>query len=641
MTARTTSLLVAAALVCGCASIEQLPTDYDGPQPLPAAIATQFCYEPSPIVDEVVLLKEGNSYDVFDVTMEAGLDEFDDDSPITFEFYEQKGGGPAPVAMLLPILNGQKDLLRPFASHFANNGYSVIIVNNIQRKTLLEDMIDPEPAIRQTIMRHRRVIDWAESRPGLDMSRFGVFGPSLGGFNALFLAAFDERVSVVSPALAGGSLADVLTTSDERRIVRAVDGVKEELGFDTEQLREHLRENIKTDTLAVAPHVNADRVLMVLAKYDDAVPYERQLELRNVMGDPEAITLPTGHITAAAYLFYLRSSVLDFFERKFEETTGHGTAALPEDWCGDDDIVAAKDPLLDRTQQTVHDVINGAARYFDSFFGSTDSEQGSNVSQGRLAVSGQYDDRNGFRQRFRLRTRIALPALRDRTRLILGRGDADEMIDGTANNNIDTLPGRFNDFEDDDWLIGVGFSRDQALSRGWDFSAGVTVRFPLEPYVRATYRWSRTFGDAWLWQLRPRVFAQSQRGTGASLTNSLDFAVRRNWMLRSWTVLQGEDDIEGLGWTQQFTAYHSISDRLAMSYNLFATGETDAEVPTQDYGFELRLRRRISRDWLFLELLGFVTWPRELLDEERELNPGVGIEFEMQFGDWPGRPQRR
>ena len=33
------------------------------------------------------------------------------------------------------------------------------------------------------------------------------------------------------------------------------------------------------------------------------------------MGNPESITLPTGHVSTAAYLFYLRSRVLEFFER--------------------------------------------------------------------------------------------------------------------------------------------------------------------------------------------------------------------------------------------------------------------------------------------------------------------------------------
>jgi dienelactone hydrolase len=628
-------------LLGACTTTERLPANYEPPEPIAAAIVEQFCYVPAEIVAETTLARESNSYRVFEVSMPARLEGDDDDTLISFEFYEQRAGGPSPVVLLLPILNGQKHLMRPFATYFAAHGYSAVIVDTVQRKSLLEDMIDPEPAIRRTIQRHRRVIDWIESRPDLDNSKIGVFGASLGGFNALFLAASDDRVSAVVPALAGGSLAEVLVTSDERRIKLAVEGVKDELGLDDSQLLGYLQEKIQTDTLVFGKHIHADRVLMVLAEHDDAVPYERQLELREAMAKPEAITLPTGHISAAAYLPYLRSKTFDFFDRKFSEPSAHGTASLPADTCSafEQDIKQA--PLLDRTQTRVYDVINGAAQYFDSFFGGNEVAETSNVSRGSMSVSGQQDQRNGFRQSVRLRARVALPALQERTQLILGRGDSDDMINGTAYNNADTLPGRFSDFEDEDWLIGVGFARNQVISKGWHFSAGVKVRSPLEPYVRATYRWNKTIDDAWLWQVRPLVFAQSQRGTGGSLTNTLDFAANSKWMFRSWSVLQGEDDIEGLGWTQQLTAFQRISDKVAMSYNLFATGETDADEPLRDYGLELRFRRRISRDWLFMELLTFATWPREDLLETRERNLGVGIEFEMQFGDWPGRPQRR
>ena len=33
------------------------------------------------------------------------------------------------------------------------------------------------------------------------------------------------------------------------------------------------------------------------------------------------------------------------------------------------------------------------------------------------------------------------------------------------------------------------------------------------------------------------------------------------------------------------------------------------------------------------------SWPQEFIDEVRETNWGFGVEFELQFGDWPGRPQ--
>ena len=330
---RTLYVITVLGYMSGCGSHTKLPADYVTPDPLPRSYLSQFCYRAEPIVDSLTLVKEKKSYRIFEASMEAGLGESNDASPITFEFYQQLANTPSPVVLVLPILNGQKHLVRPFATHFARNGYAVVIVDTVQRKTLLEDLANPEPAIRQTIQRHRRVIDWVESRPDLDVSRLAVFGPSLGGFNALFLAAVDERVSAVSPALVGGSLPFVLMTSNERRIKEAVAGAKEELSMNDEQLMQHLIDNIETDTLMIAPHVNADRVLMALAKFDKSVPYESQLKLHEAMGQPEALYFPTGHATTAAYLFYLRSKIRKFFDRKLAEPSELGTALVPDDVC--------------------------------------------------------------------------------------------------------------------------------------------------------------------------------------------------------------------------------------------------------------------------------------------------------------------
>lgn len=316
-----------------CASVKPLPQDYQAPAPLAREYLTEFCYRPSPITEELTLIKEKKRYRLYEVSIDAGFNGFDDDSPITFDYYEQLSETMSPIVLLLPILNGQKHIMRPFATKFASKGYAVIIIDTVQRNTLLDDLKDPEHSIRKVVQRHRRVIDWAESRPNLDTSRLGVFGASLGGFNALYLAALDKRVNVASIALVGGSLPYVLLNSNERRIVEAVTGVKKELSFNNKQLMEYLTDKIVTDPLAIAPHVNAERILMVLAKYDEAVPYGSQLELYEKMGRPEAITLPTGHITAAAYIFYLRSQVFKFFDQKLSPASKSGTAAISPDYC--------------------------------------------------------------------------------------------------------------------------------------------------------------------------------------------------------------------------------------------------------------------------------------------------------------------
>lgn len=328
--------LTLVAQLCACASVERLPEGYQAPSPLPRTYLEQFCYEPVPIENELVLVKEKKRYRVFEGSINAGPNGSDDDAQITFEFYEPSGDSPSPVVLLMPILNGQKHLMRPFATKFARNGYAAVIIDTVQRRTLLDDLGDPEPAIRLSIQRHRRVIDWVETRPDLDASRIAVFGASLGGFNALYLSAMDPRVSVATTALVGGSLPYVLVNSDERRIVEATDAAKARLSMDDDQLLDFLSDEIKTDVLALAAHMNADRVLMVLTKYDSTVPYDSQLRLRDAMGNPEAITLPTSHNMAAAYLFYLRSRILKFFDRKLSEESDHGTAAIPDDVCVED-----------------------------------------------------------------------------------------------------------------------------------------------------------------------------------------------------------------------------------------------------------------------------------------------------------------
>jgi len=333
MCAKVTFLVTTASLLCACATVKSLPEDYGKPLPFPSEYLARFCYQPSAIQEELTLIKKKTSYNVYEASIDVGPDESGDESPITFEYYEQTADVESPVVLLLPILNGLKHLMRPFATHFAKNGYAVIIVDNVQRDTLLDDLKHPESAIHKTVQHHRRVLDWAESRPELDTDRIGVFGASLGAFNALFLAALDKRVKVASTALVGGSLPEVLVKSNERRIEEAVAGVKADLELSDEQLMDFLTDEIVTDTLTVAPHINADRLLMVMARFDKTIPYENQLRLYGAMGQPRAITLPTGHASAALYIFYLRSRVRKFFDRALAEPVGYGTAVSTDDPC--------------------------------------------------------------------------------------------------------------------------------------------------------------------------------------------------------------------------------------------------------------------------------------------------------------------
>jgi len=99
-------------------------------------------------------------------------------------------------------------------------------------------------------------------------------------------------------------------------------------------------------------------------------------------------------------------------------------------------------------------------------------------------------------------------------------------------------------------------------------------------------------------------------------------------------VAQGED-VHGLEWESSLFLFQALSNRRAMTYRALIVGETNAEVPLNNYGFELRYRQRVLREWLFLELVGGVTWPQYTLDQPRDTNFGIGAGFEMYFGPVP------
>jgi hypothetical protein len=298
---------------------------------------------------------------------------------------------------------------------------------------------------------------------------------------------------------------------------------------------------------------------------------------------------------------------------------------------------AADEALLDRTQRTVHELVDNTTRWFDGFFGQAQLAEGEHVSRGRLTVSGLWDQRDGFDTRFNLRAKFALPALENRTRVILGRGDTDDIVDGTTNEGVEGLPGSFDDDPDDDWLIGLGYNRSGDMLRGLDFGVGVRITSPPEPYVNVTYRWAETWDNSWSFRSRARTFWQNQRGTGITLDSDLDYAVSPTLMLRWANNFGVEDEVEGLGWRSDVLVYQGLSNNRAFSYGVFAQGETAAEVQLQNVGFELRFRRRVAREWFFIQLSTGLSWPREFLDEVRESNFGVGISFEMQFGRWQKR----
>lgn len=291
--------------------------------------------------------------------------------------------------------------------------------------------------------------------------------------------------------------------------------------------------------------------------------------------------------------------------------------------------------VIDRMQRGVYAGVCGTAQWFDGLFGTPRFDQDTDETFGRLGVYERYDRRDGLDTRLRLRARLALPALSDRVQLTLGRGNEQQLVEERPANSDAPLPADFQNTDDDAFLLGLGYSKDSRLSNGFDFGIGVRLRFPPDPYVKTTYRHNWILSDDTMLRFRETPFWRDSRGFGATTQISLDHLATPTVLLRWSNAATIAEDTEGFEWGADFTAFQGLSRRRGLSYTALLRGETRADVGIQNYGVELRYRQRILRDWLFVGLSGSLTWPRETLLEKREINPGVGLGFEMYFGPVP------
>jgi cephalosporin-C deacetylase-like acetyl esterase len=159
----------------------------------------------------------------------------------------------------------------------------------------------------------RKVLDWLQDQPDVDPERIGELGLSLGGIKAALVAAVDHRVKAVVMGLAGGTIADIAVSSHERGLKRYIDRWQQ-VGVSRERIYQELLAAVQTDPVKLACYLDASRCLLFLAIFDQSVPTKCGNRLRQAIGGPMTIYLPTGHYSAVLFLPYAQLRSLAFLK---------------------------------------------------------------------------------------------------------------------------------------------------------------------------------------------------------------------------------------------------------------------------------------------------------------------------------------
>ena len=273
-----------------------------------------------------------------------------------------------------------------------------------------------------------------------------------------------------------------------------------------------------------------------------------------------------------------------------------------------------------------------SAAWFDGFFGNARFDDEYQATRGSVTVGAAWDERDHWDPSMRFRVHLRLPQLSERFDAFVGRVDPEEYVT-ELRDDFDTLPRQFAREQDDATLLGLGYQ--QPGPGGGRFNAGVGARtaWPLEPYAKGTYRYTRPFLGRNVLHLHETVFWNQQEHFGVTTRVDLERILEASLLVRWTTSGTLTERTEGVRWFSNLTLYHSLGNGRAFAYQSGVSGVSDHEVGIVDYGVRIIYRRRILYEWLFVELRSGISWPRESLLERRESNLGAGAAIELTFGE--------
>lgn len=291
-------------------------------------------------------------------------------------------------------------------------------------------------------------------------------------------------------------------------------------------------------------------------------------------------------------------------------------------------------PIQEQTRAVFRSWSCHSFRWFDGLWGNShDFEE--DAVRGWFIAGADYTQYDDIDPRLRVRVRAPLPNMNRRWDLILGRVDETSYVSDTEVEDKDFFnPGAVSQRDEEgEWLLGLGHKGSSRRS-GWDWDAGVRLRAPPEPYAKLQYYYNKQFTQRTHFNFRQTFFWRSDDGFGTTGRGDFTHELNASNVLRTEVIATHSEITLGTQWYFGHTWYHRIEGENGLSLLAFVTGETDHAVPLREYGLNLIWRRPFTREWMYLSMGPSITWPRELVSEDREMSLGFGAWIEVEFGNW-------
>jgi cephalosporin-C deacetylase-like acetyl esterase len=182
-----------------------------------------------------------------------------------------------------------------------------------------------------SVIEARQAIDWASLREEIDWEKVAVLGISFGGFISAVTMGIDERIKAGVFIVAGGNGEKINQKSRLSSIRKGYRRTEAEYQSIQQSYSQYLSEvaekgwdntvppriGFLTDPMTFAHRLRQRPILMINARWDEAVPREAVLDFWQEAGQPAIAWFPATHATLWLWYPLVRQKVVNFLTDSF------------------------------------------------------------------------------------------------------------------------------------------------------------------------------------------------------------------------------------------------------------------------------------------------------------------------------------
>jgi len=276
-----------------------------------------------------------STYSVVDLSISVHGELPASAATLSVRFHRSRLPGRRPVVIVLPIWGGStypshkitaalksKSRHQPHVLELQGDE-RLLVWRRLEKTETEEEFRATAVAMRdrflETTVELQRLLDWLERQPGVDPSRIGIVGFSMGAVVSGLLLTQEPRLAGAALVMGGAEPHEILAGC-QGAIRRMRETACRRFGWTEDEFRALFEELYAPGNAAnYQTRVHPSRVLIVEARRDHCMPQTSRQALWSTLGEPERLRIPWGHRASFLALTplgfnYLRREIVHFLD---------------------------------------------------------------------------------------------------------------------------------------------------------------------------------------------------------------------------------------------------------------------------------------------------------------------------------------